>query len=43
MKKRRQQSSDDAAQWLITLILGPTAAVLGGIVVGLLMRGTGLR
>jgi hypothetical protein len=39
----RPHDPDDATQWLITLFLGPTAAVLAGIVIGLLMRGSGLR
>jgi hypothetical protein len=39
----RENRSDDAAQWLMTLFLGPTAVVLAGILVGLLLRGTGMR
>jgi hypothetical protein len=39
----RENRSDDAAQWLMTLFLAPTAVVLAGILVGLLLRGTGMR
>jgi hypothetical protein len=39
----RENRSDDAAQWLLTLFLGPVAAVLAGILIGLLLRGSGLR
>jgi type IV secretory pathway VirB2 component (pilin) len=39
----RENRSDDAAQWLLTLFLGPIAAILAGIVIGLLLRGSGLR
>jgi hypothetical protein len=43
MKHKRSDNADEKVQWLITLVLGPPAAVLAGIVAGLLMRGTGLR
>jgi type IV secretory pathway VirB2 component (pilin) len=39
----RENRSDDAAQWLLTFFLGPIAAILAGIVIGLLLRGSGLR
>jgi hypothetical protein len=39
----RPHDPDDAGQWLLTLFLGPIAAVLAAIVIGLLMRGSGLR
>jgi hypothetical protein len=39
----RPNDADDATQWLLTLFLGPIAVVLAGIVIGLLMRGSGLR
>jgi hypothetical protein len=35
--------ADDVGQWILTLFLGPIAAVLAGIVIGLLLRGSGLR
>jgi hypothetical protein len=41
MKGRR--NSDESGQWLTTFFLGPVAAVLAGIVIGLLLRGTGLH
>jgi hypothetical protein len=41
MKSRR--NSDESEQWLTTFFLGPIAVVLAGIVIGLLLRGTGLR
>jgi hypothetical protein len=40
---KRPPDPDDAGQWLMTLFLGPLAAVLAGIVIGLLLRGSGLR
>jgi hypothetical protein len=43
MRDRLPDDADEKAQWLMTLVLGPTAAVLAGIVVGLLLRGAGLR
>jgi hypothetical protein len=43
MKDDHSGDADDAAQWLMTLVLGPTAVVLAGVLVGLLLRGTGLR
>jgi len=43
MKEERPGDADDAAQWLMTLVLGPTAVILAGILVGLLLRGTGMR
>jgi hypothetical protein len=39
----RPNDADDAGQWLLTLFLGPIAVVLAAIVIGLLMRGSGLR
>jgi len=43
MKDNLPGDADEAIQWLMTLFLGPVAAVLAAIVVGLLLRGTGLR
>ncbi len=43
MKDQHSDDADEKLQWLITLVLGPTAAVLAAILVGLLLRGTGLR
>jgi hypothetical protein len=43
MKDRRLDDADEKIQWLMTLFLGPTVAVLAGILAGLLLRGTGLR
>ena len=43
MKDNRWDDADETAQWLITLVLGPTAAVLAAILAGLLLRGAGLR
>jgi hypothetical protein len=39
----KENRSDEAAQWLLTLFLGTTAVILAGILVGLLLRGSGLR
>ena len=43
MTENRPKDADDAGQWLLTLFLGPIAVVLAAIVIGLLMRGSGLR
>jgi hypothetical protein len=43
MKDELPDDADEAIQWLTTLFLGPVAAVLAAIVVGLLLRDTGLR
>jgi hypothetical protein len=43
MSANRPHDADEADQWLLTLFLGPIAVVLAGIVIGLLLRGTGLR
>jgi hypothetical protein len=40
---KENRSDDDAAQWLLTLFLGPVAAILAGVLIGVLLRGSGLR
>jgi hypothetical protein len=42
-EKVRDKRSDEAGQWLLTLFLGPLAVILAGILIGLLLRGTGVR
>jgi type IV secretory pathway VirB2 component (pilin) len=43
MTTNRHDDADEALQWLLTLFLGPIAVTLAGIVIGLLLRGSGVR
>jgi hypothetical protein len=43
MGDKRPPDSNEAMQWLMTLFLGPAAVVLAGVLVGMLLRGSGLR